>query len=171
MPKLLKKSAFIIFAAWTVNVSAQETNNSAPVSVHKLALFFTSNGWFNCAERANQIASVVGSGRSDEVFMVNRPAPNTSLINVTLLNAAEDQYSVTEMSFVVAQPTCPASYTLTQVFQDSCENYLDSLDDRESFSAIGGSENYVSQPTKWATVRLSPITSGCLRVQTEVVEN
>lgn len=147
---------------------AAQAGAPAAGSVHDLAVYFTTNGWFECARRANQVATFLGGRAAGQIFVVNQPSASSDLVGVTLLVPTGENHAVADMVFSLRSQECPASYTIVEILETSCPEQSEN-EGSERFMEIGETGHHIARLSQGAMVRLSPLSSGCMRVQTEIV--
>ena len=152
--------------------ATQESTQEATTQhrVHEMAVFFTSRGWFNCSARAEQIATFLGGDGANQIFVVNHPSENSSMIDVTLLAPVEGGYEAGSIFFSRSVPGCPAVYTITGYLEKPCAEAIAEAGNTEMFSEVAETGHYINQVNANTIVRLSPKNNHYLRVQTEIVE-
>lgn len=148
--------------------AAAQSSGAGAAAVHDLAVYFTSNGWFDCARRANEVASFLGGSTPGQVFVVNQPSGSGGLVGVTLLVPTGGDHAVGEMIFALGAPGCPASYRIETALDTSCDERSTREEGRE-FVELDASGHYIARLAKGAVVRLSPTSDGCSRIQTEII--
>lgn len=148
--------------------AAAQHSGAGTSAVHDLAVYFTSNGWFECARRANQVAYFLGGSTPGQVFVVNKPSGSSGLVGVTLLVPTGDDHAIGEMMFALGAQDCPASYRIESKLDTNCVERSTSEEGLE-FVELDSSGHYIARLAKGAVVRLSPTPTGCSRVQTEII--
>ena len=167
--------AFFFWAALATvlpwSVAHAEQSNSR--KVHELAMFFTSNSWFNCAARADQLGSFLGGNVKNQAFAVSFPTENSSMVDVFLVVPPASDESIptsAHLTFAVNIEGCPAVYSLSNILETSCADALEGAQVTTQFTEIGDFGHFISQVDPHTTIRLASQGSFCLKTQTEIVE-
>jgi len=154
---------------WSVAHAEQPTSRK----VHELAMFFTSNSWFNCAARADQLGSFFGGNVKNQAFAVSFPTENSNMVNVFLVvppDSGESNPTSAHLTFVANIEGCPAVYNLSNILETNCADALGGTQAAKQFTEIGDSGHFINQVNPHTTIRLAPQGSFCLKTQTEIVE-
>ena len=162
-------AAFATLLPWSIAHAEQPTSRK----VHQLAMFFTSNSWFNCAARADQLGSFLGGNVKNQAFAVSFPTDNSSIVDVFLVVppvSDESNPTSAHLTFAVNIKGCPAVYSLSNILETSCADALGGAQANTQFTELGDSSHFIRQVNPHTTIRLASHGSFCLKTQTEIVE-
>jgi hypothetical protein len=170
-----------MFAFWLVTghptgTFAQENAQNAPGAeaavsrVHPLAGYFTEMGLLSCVVRADQLGTFLGGRGQGQSFVVTKASDNPTLVHVSLFVPTEGGTRVADLFFTSGLSNCPASYSITTLIEGECATVIENDPAKEEYVAIGDSGSYVANIGRGASARLTPLGNGCMRVQTEVID-
>lgn len=167
--------AFFFWAASAAMLPWSVAHAEQPISpkVHQMAMFFTSNGWFNCAPRADQLGSFLGGNVTNQSFVVIFPTKNSNLIDVFFVAPStndKSQPTSAHLTFAANIKGCPAAYKLSNILEKSCSDALDDAQATAEFTEIGGLGHFIKQVNSHTTIRLAPQGKFCLKTQTEILD-